>query len=71
MTDALERPLTQDEFVALRQSCNPIGVLAFPPADVVMALRQLDYVEIVLGGVQITSLGLTRLTSENARRKRC
>ena len=63
-------PLSGDQVLALQQACAPVGLLTFPPADVIRALRQHGYVEIVLGGVQITPSGLERLLRERKRGRR-
>ena len=62
-----DAPLSGDQLLALQQACAPVGLLTFPPADIIRALRVLGYVEIVLGGVQITPLGLERLLRERKR----
>lgn len=67
MPHVFEPTLTREQLGALRQSCAPMGVLTFPPADLLFELRKLDYIEVVLGGVQITKLGLERLIRENER----
>jgi hypothetical protein len=66
----MDQPLSPDHLRALQQACAPVGVLHAPPADVVRALRQHGYVEIVLGGVQITPSGLERLLRERKRNPR-
>jgi hypothetical protein len=53
---------------ALLQACAPVGLLRFPATDIIRTLRQYGYIEIVLGGVQITPHGLERLLRERQRR---
>lgn len=60
-------PLSTEELVALQKACAPVGLLSFPPADIIRGLRLRGYVEIVLGGVQITPAGLERLLRERKR----
>lgn len=60
-------PLTRECLIALQKACAPVGLLSFPPPDIIHALRRHGYVQIVLGGIQITPLGLERLLLE--RRK--
>lgn len=62
-----EQPLSVEELQALREMCGPVGVLGFPPVGIIRVLRQLGYIRIVLGGVQITSAGLERLLRERRR----
>ena len=66
---APEASLSEREMVALRAACGPVGVLSFPPADVIRTLRQRGYVTIVLGGVAITPSGLERLLQERRRQQ--
>jgi hypothetical protein len=60
-------PLSNEDILALQKACAPVGLLSFPPPDVIRKLRQHGYIEIVLGGVQITPAGLERLVSERKR----
>ena len=62
-------PLSSHELAALKQACAPVGLLSFPPPDVIRTLRLHGYVKIVLGGVQITPLGLERLLRERRQAK--
>ena len=55
--------------VALRAACGPVGILSFPPTDVIRTLRQRGYVTIVLGGIAITPSGLERLLQERRRQQ--
>lgn len=61
--------LSDQEFVALQQACGPVSLLSFPPPEIIRTLRQRGYVEIVLGGLQITTRGLERLLRESKRRR--
>jgi hypothetical protein len=62
-------PLSPSQLSALRESCAPVGALRFPPVDIIRTLRQYGYVEIVLGGIQITPSGLERLIRERGHRR--
>jgi hypothetical protein len=62
-----EPALSKDHLTALQEACAPVGVLRFPPPDIIRTLRQHGYVEIVLGGIQITPRGLERLLRERER----
>lgn len=62
-----DAPLTSEQLMALQRACAPVGLLTFPPTHIIRALRLHGYVEIVLGGVQITPSGLERLLRERAR----
>ena len=67
--DNLDPPLSDPECAALQQACAPAGRLCFPPAPIIRVLRMLGYIEIVLGGVQITPKGLERLLRERKRKQ--
>lgn len=59
--------LSPEELLALQKACVPVGLLTFPAPDIIRKLRQHGFVEIVLGGVQITPAGLERLVVERKR----
>lgn len=62
-----EVPLSFEELQALQKACAPVGLLSFPAPDIIRKLRQHGFIEIVLGGVQITPEGLERLVLERKR----
>ncbi|MDX7950230.1 hypothetical protein P7D22_03430 [Lichenihabitans sp. Uapishka_5] len=62
-----ETPLSTEDLVILQEACGPVELLKFPPVQKIQGLRRQGYITIVLGGVQITPLGLERLLRERMR----